>query len=44
MPAAAGLGQMTPPDFVEPVDPSTQRWAWNETNKSSTGLDQVSFV
>jgi hypothetical protein len=38
MPAAAGLGQMTPPDFREPVDPSKQRWAWNETMKSSTGL------
>ena len=44
MPAAAGLGQMTPPDFREPVDPSKHRWAWNETMKSSTGLDQVSFA
>jgi len=44
MPSAAGLAQANPSDvyFREPVDPAKQRWAWNETNKSSTGLDQVS--
>ena len=41
MKSAAGLGQMSPPDFREPVDASKHRYAWNETMKSSSGLQQT---